>query len=40
MTKDFYAGFRKEHKAFSKFITGIDDELAERTIVTSCGMLR
>ena len=30
VTKDFYAGFRKEHKAFSKFITGIDDELAEK----------
>lgn len=30
ITKDFYAGFRKEHKAFAKFITGIDDELAEK----------
>lgn len=30
VTKDFYAGFRKEHKAFAKFITGIDDELAEK----------
>lgn len=30
VTKDFYAGFRKEHKAFAKFIRGIDDELAEK----------
>ena len=30
ITKDFYAGFRKEHKAFAKFITGIDDELSEK----------
>lgn len=30
VTKDFYAGFRKEHKAFAKFITGIDDELNEK----------
>ena len=27
ITKDFYAGFRKEHKAFAAFITGIDDQL-------------
>ena len=25
ITKDFYAGFRKEHTNFAKFITGIDD---------------
>ncbi len=25
ITKDFYAGFKKQHKAFAKFITGIDD---------------
>ena len=25
ITKDFYTGFRKEHKAFADFITGIDD---------------
>lgn len=30
ITKDFYAGFRKEHKAFAKFIRGIDDELSEK----------
>ena len=24
-TKDFYAGFRKEHNAFALFVTGIDD---------------
>lgn len=27
ITKDFYAGFKKEHDAFEKFITGIDDHL-------------
>ena len=27
ITKDFYAGFRKEHNAFSEFITGIDDQI-------------
>ena len=27
ITKDFYAGFRKEHKAFANFITGIDDNI-------------
>lgn len=27
ITKDFYAGFRKEHKAFADFITGIDDHI-------------
>lgn len=26
VTKDFYAQFRKEHKAFTKFITGIDND--------------
>lgn len=25
ITKDFYTGFRKEHKSFAEFITGIDD---------------
>lgn len=27
ITKDFYAGFKKEHKAFADFITGIDDDV-------------
>lgn len=27
ITKDFYAGFSKQHKAFADFITGIDDQL-------------
>lgn len=27
ITKDFYSGFRKEHKAFAEFITGIDDQI-------------
>ena len=27
LTKDFYAGFRKQHTAFVKFISGIDDEI-------------
>ncbi len=27
ITKDFYSGFRKEHSAFVKFISGIDDHL-------------
>lgn len=27
ITKDFYAGFKKEHKAFAEFITGIDDHV-------------
>lgn len=27
ITKDFYAGFKKEHNAFAKFITGIDDTI-------------
>lgn len=27
ITKDFYSGFKKEHKAFAEFITGIDDEV-------------
>lgn len=30
ITKDFYAGFRKEHKAFVKFISGIDDHITEK----------
>ena len=29
ITKDFYAGFRKEHTNFAKFITGIDDEITD-----------
>ena len=29
ITKDFYAGFRKEHTNFAKYITGIDDEIAD-----------
>lgn len=29
ITKNFYAGFRKEHKAFADFITGIDDHIQE-----------
>ena len=27
VTKDFYAGFKKEHKAFANFISGIDDHV-------------
>ena len=27
ITKDFYAGFRKEHNAFAEFITGIEDQI-------------
>lgn len=27
ITKDFYTGFRKEHNAFTEFITGIDDQI-------------
>ena len=30
ITKDFYAGFKKEHKAFADFITGIDDHVATK----------
>lgn len=30
ITKDFYAGFSKEHKAFAEFITGIDDQIATK----------
>ena len=29
ITKNFYAGFRKEHTKFAKFISGIDDEIAD-----------
>lgn len=29
ITKDFYTGFRKEHTNFSRFITGIDDEITD-----------
>lgn len=29
VTKDFYAGFKKEHTNFVKFISGIDDEIAD-----------
>lgn len=28
ITKDFYTGFQKEHKAFAAFISGIDDQIA------------
>ena len=27
ITKDFYAGFRKEHNAFAEFINGIEDQI-------------
>lgn len=27
ITKDFYAGFKKQHTAFAEFITGIDDHI-------------
>lgn len=27
ITKDFYAGFKKQHKAFTEFIKGIDDHI-------------
>lgn len=30
ITKDFYTGFRKEHTNFAKFITGIDDHIADK----------
>lgn len=30
ITKDFYAGFRREHNAFAEFITGIDDEISTK----------
>ena len=30
ITKDFYVGFKKEHTNFAKFITGIDDHLADK----------
>ena len=30
LTKDFYQGFRRQHAAFVKFISGIDDEIAEK----------
>ena len=30
ITKDFYAGFKKEHTNFAKFITGIDDHIADK----------
>ncbi|MCR5040409.1 MAG: Eco57I restriction-modification methylase domain-containing protein [Bacteroidales bacterium] len=30
ITKDFYAGFKKEHTNFAKFISGIDDQIADR----------
>ena len=30
ITKDFYSGFRKEHSAFVKFISGIDDHLNDK----------
>ena len=30
ITKDFYSGFRKEHKIFTQFITGIDDHIVDK----------
>lgn len=30
LTKDFYAGFKKEHTNFAKFISGIDDQVPEK----------
>lgn len=30
ITKDFYSGFKKEHTAFVKFISGIDDNIADK----------
>lgn len=30
ITKDFYSGFAKEHKSFTGFITGIDDQIATK----------
>ena len=29
ITKEFYAGFKREHDAFVKFIVGIDDEITD-----------
>jgi len=30
ITKDFYTGFKKEHAIFAKFISGIDDHIADK----------
>ena len=30
ITKDFYKGFKKQHKAFTEFITGIDDHIEDK----------
>ena len=30
ITRDFYAGFKKEHTNFAKFISGIDDQIADK----------
>ena len=30
ITKDFYTGFKKEHTNFVKFISGIDDQIADK----------
>ena len=30
ITKDFYAGFKKEHSNFTKFISGIDDHIDDK----------
>ena len=30
VTKDFYTGFKKEHTNFAKFISGIDDQIADK----------
>ena len=31
LTKDFYQGFRKQHSAFVKFISGTDDDIEEKS---------
>lgn len=30
ITRDFYTGFKKEHTNFAKFISGIDDQIADK----------
>ena len=30
LTKDFYSGFQKQHKAFCQFITGINDDIPDK----------
>lgn len=39
ITKDFYAGFKKEHNAFAQFISGIDDTIELKTIEINSGTL-